>query len=406
MKILLIHQSFVSPEEAGGTRHYEFARHCAQHGVKLTIVASDLNVLTGKPVVKLQGLFCRQKIDGVEILRAKTYASLHRSFVWRVVSFLSFMVTSVYAGLRAGSVDMVMGTTPPIFQAFSAWLVAAIRRKPLLLEVRDLWPEFAIDMGVLKNPVLIVMSRWLERFLYWRADHLLVNSPAYRDYLVEEKGISPSKVTLISNGVNPDLFKPEDRGEGFRSELGLNGKFVVTYAGAIGLANHISTVLHAAKRLKDEQNLHFLFVGDGKERPRMEEMAAQLGLGNVTFAGPRPKSRMPEVLAASDACLATLKNIPMFRTTYPNKVFDYMAAGRPTLLAIDGVIRKVIEAANGGLFVPPGSDTALAEAIQTLVHKPEFGRQMGLAARSYVERHFNRRDQADAFRKLLQRIAA
>ena len=138
----------------------------------------------------------------------------------------------------------------------------------------------------------------------------------------------------------------------------------------------------------------------------MEEMAAQLGLGNVTFAGPRPKSRMPEVLAASDACLATLKNIPMFRTTYPNKVFDYMAAGRPTLLAIDGVIRKVIEAANGGLFVPPGSDTALAEAIQTLVHKPEFGRQMGLAARSYVERHFNRRDQADAFRKLLQRIAA
>ena len=136
----------------------------------------------------------------------------------------------------------------------------------------------------------------------------------------------------------------------------------------------------------------------------MEEMAAQLGLENVTFAGPQPKSRMPEVLAASDACLATLKNIPMFRTTYPNKVFDYMAAGRPTLLAVDGVIRDVLEAANGGIFVLPGSNIALAEAIQTLRRQPELGRQMGLAARSYVKRHFNRRDQAQAFRRLLQRV--
>jgi glycosyltransferase involved in cell wall biosynthesis len=406
MKVLLIHQAFVSPEEAGGTRHYEFARHCAQHGIEFTIVASNLSYLTGKPVAEPRAVVFREDVGEVKVLRARTIAALHRSFVWRVVSFLSFMVTSTWAGLRAGPMDLVIGTTPSIFQAFSAWLVAALRRKPFLLEVRDLWPEFAIDMGVLKNPILIAMSRRLERFLYWRADHLLVNSPAYRDYLVEKKGISPSKVTLIPNGADTDMFQPEERGESFRSEQGLNGKFVVTYAGAIGLANDIPTVLHAAKRLKDEQNIHFLFVGDGKERLRMEEMAVQLGLNNVSFTGPRPKSRMPEVMAASDVCVATLQDIPMFRMPYPNKVFDYMAAGRPTLLAIDGVIRDVLEASNGGLFVSPGSSVALAEGIQTLRRQPELGRQMGLAARSYVKRHFNRRDQAEAFRKLLQRVIA
>ena len=405
MKVLLIHQSFVSAEEAGGTRHYEFAVHSSQHGIEIVIVASNISYLTGKSIIEPRGLYFEDKAGDIRVLRARTIAALHRSFVWRVISFFSFMLTSVLAGLRAGPIDLVIGTTPPIFQAFSAWLVAAIRRKPFLLEVRDLWPEFAIEMGVLKNPILIALSRRLESFLYWRADHLLVNSPAYRDYLVKKKSISPSKVTLISNGANPDLFKPEDRGEDFRSELGLNGKYIVTYAGAIGLANDIPTVLHAAERLRDETNLHFLFIGDGKERPRMEEMAAQLGLENVTFAGPRPKSRMPQVLAASDACLATLKNIPMFRTTYPNKVFDYMAAGRPTLLAIDGVIRDVIEAANGGLYVPPESHIDLAKGILTLSRKPELGRQMGLAARSYVERHFNRSAQAEAFRELLQRSA-
>lgn len=401
MKVLLIHQSFVSPEEAGGTRHYEFARHCAQHGVEFTIVASDLNVLTGKPVVKLQGLFCRQKIDAVEILRAKTYASLHRSFVWRVVSFLSFMVTSVYAGLRAGPVDMVMGTTPPIFQAFSAWLVAALRRKPLLLEVRDLWPEFAIDMGVLKNPILIAMSRWLERFLYWRADHLLVNSPAYRDYLIEKKDILPSKVTLISNGVDPDLFKPEERSENFRSELGLNGKFVVTYAGALGIANDIPTIIRAAERLNKDPNIHFIFVGDGKERQRMEGMALDQKLQNITFTGALPKAQMPNVMAAADAFVATLQDIPMFRMPYPNKVFDYMAAGRPTVLAIDGVIRQVMDEAEGGLYVPPGDDEALAEAVRTLSRNPHRCREMGLSARRYVIRNFNRQKQAKDFLRLL-----
>jgi glycosyltransferase involved in cell wall biosynthesis len=403
MNVLLIHQAFVSPEEAGGTRHYEFARRCAENGYVFTIVASNLSYLSGRRVSTARGIVSEESVDGIRILRAYTYPSLHRSFVWRVLSFLSFMVTSLIAGLRARHVDIVMGTSPPIFQAASAWLVAFLRRRPFVLEVRDLWPSFAIDMGILTNPVLILVARWLERFLYARATHIVVNSPAYKDYLLEE-GVSATKVTLIPNGVDPGMFDPGVEGQAVREELRLDGLFVATYAGALGLANDIPVILKAAERLKHRQDIHFLLVGDGKERDNLEKMATSLCLSNVTFVGSRPKSQMKDFLAASDVCLATLQDIPMFRTTYPNKVFDYMAAGRPTILTIDGVIREVVETAAGGVFVPPGDDQALATAIVRLADFPADVKKMGASAREYVARNFNRADHTAVFVTLLEEV--
>jgi len=404
MRVVLIHQAFVSPDEAGGTRHYELGKRAVEQGIEFTIVASDISYLTGARTVGDEGRISEQSFDGVRVLRAYTYPSLHRSFAWRVVSFLSFMLTSIRGGLRAGRVDVVMGTSPPIFQAVSAWLVARVRRRPLLLEIRDLWPEFAIDLGVLRNRALIRLSRWLERFLYARAAHLLVNSPAYRDYLIG-KGVPPDKVTLIANGVDAAMFAPDARGGRVREALGLTDKFVVTYAGALGLANDIETILRAAARLTDHPQIHFLLVGDGKERARLEARARELNVRNVTFAGARAKTDMPEILAASDACVATLKDIAMFRTTYPNKVFDYMAAARPTVLAIDGVIRRVIETARAGVFVPPGDDRALANAVLSLNADRGLAAEMGRNARAYVVEHFDRREQANDFVALLRRLS-
>ncbi|MFL6278423.1 MAG: sugar transferase [Blastocatellia bacterium] len=405
MRVLLIHQAFVGPDEPGGTRHYELAKSAVEHGIDFTVVASRLSYLTGQRTVDDKAKVTEQNLDGVRVLRAYAYPALHRSFVWRVVSFLSFMLDSIRTAWRAGRVDLVMGTSPPIFQGLSAWLIAFARRRPLLLEIRDLWPEFAIDMGVLRNRALIVLSRRLERFLYRRAAHLLVNSPAYRDYLID-KGVPPDKITLIANGADTTMFDPEARGASVREALGLQNKFVVTYAGALGLANDIEVILRAAARLDEDSQIHFLLVGDGKQRPKLESLARHLNVANVTFAGARPKSAIPDLLAASDACVATLKDIAMFRTTYPNKVFDYMAAGRPTLLAIDGVIRQVIEAAAGGVFVPPGDDAALAEAVRALSADPEQAAEMGRRARAYVTEHFDRRGQADDFAALLRRLAA
>lgn len=404
MHILLIHQVFACPDEPGSTRHYELAQRLLKEGNYFTAVASNINYGTDQPFLCRRGLVVEYESGGIRVMRAYTYPSLRRSFGWRVVAFLSFMCTSFFAGLRAGPVDLVMGTSPSIFQAVSAWLVAVLRRRPFLLEIRDLWPEFAIDIGVLKNPLLIALSHWLERFLYARATHLLVNSPAYRDYLID-KGIPAAKVSSIPNGVDPNMFDPAARGERIRQEWNLDGQFVVTYTGALGLANDIPTILRAANRLRDQTHIHFLLVGDGKERPHLESLAQQLQLPNVTFAGMYSKAEMSDFLAASDVCLATLKDIPMFRTTYPNKVFDYMAAGRPTVLAIDGVIRQVVETANGGIFVPPGDDAALADAVYALSQDRQRAAAMGRAARAYVVEHFNRHQHAAQFLELVQCLA-
>lgn len=403
MRILLINQSFVSPDEPGHTRHFEMAQFLRMHGHELVIVASDLNYQTGQRTVKRQGVYSEQIIDGIRVLRTYIYPSLHRSYFWRIISFFSFMFSSVWTALRVRDVDLVMGTTPPIFQAASAWFVALISHKPFLLEVRDLWPEFAVSMGVLTNPIIIGLARWLEKFLYARATRILVNSPAYKTYLLE-KGIPEKKITFIPYGTDVDMFNPAIDGTAVRKKYGVEDKFVALYAGAMGQANDIYTILRAADRLRDEPGIRFIFFGDGKERGNIEKEAQSQNLPNVIFAGVHPKKEMPFVLASSDVCLAILQNVAMFRTTYPNKVFDYMAAGRPTVLVIDGVIREVVENSRGGVFVEPGDDAQLASTILELSKNPERVRQMGISAREYLVKNLDRRDRLEETLRFLQSL--
>ena len=402
MKILLINQAFVSPDEPGHTRHFELAKFLQSRGHELVIVASDLNYQTGKRTVERKGVFAEQIIDGVRVLRAYIYPALHRSYFWRVISFFSFMFSSVWTSFRVNDVDLVLGTTPPIFQAVSAWFVAWIRRKPFLLEVRDLWPEFGVSMGVLKNPIVIALGRRLEKFLYARAAHILVNSPAYKEYMIG-KGVPEKKITFIPYGTDVDMFNPRVDGSSIRADLGLQDKFIVLYAGALGQANDIDTILRAAERLKPYDKIHFVLFGDGKERPRLQNEAKRMKLTNVTFAGVRPKKDMPRVVASADVCLAILQDIPMFRTTYPNKVFDYMA-GRATVLVIDGITRELIESSYGGVFVQPNDDETLAETILDLSKNVDIVQQMGQNAREYLVKHLDRRDKLNETLELLEKL--
>jgi glycosyltransferase involved in cell wall biosynthesis len=195
-----------------------------------------------------------------------------------------------------------------------------------MFEVRDLWPAFAIDVGVLRNPLLIRASSWLERFLYSHADTVIVNSPGFIDH-VQERGAGPVK--LVPNGSDPGMFNPMENGDGFRSQNGLGGKYVVLYAGAHGLSNDLGVVLQAADLLQDRIDICIVLLGDGKEKPALLDQATDLKLANVHFIPPVPKTGMPDALAAADACLAILKPVPLYATVYPNKVFDYMVAGRP-----------------------------------------------------------------------------
>ncbi len=406
MKILLINQAFVSPDEPGHTRHYELAKFLKSQGHQLVIIASDLNYQTGQRIVKHRGLKIEQNIDGIRVIRSYILPALHRSYFWRIISFFSFMFSSTWVALGVKDIDLVMGTTPPIFQAFSAWVISFLRRKPFLLEVRDLWPEFIVAMGVFNNPVLIKMARWLEKFLYSRATHILVNSPAYAEYIIN-RSTEPAKITFIPYGTDVEMFHPRVDGSTIRSRFKLEDKFVVLYAGALGQANDIYTILRAAERLRNEDKVRFVLYGDGKERIKLIKEKERLQLENVIFAGVAPKKEMPQVLAAATVCLAILQDVAMFRTTYPNKVFDYMSAGKATVLAIDGVIRKVIEDAQAGRFVTPGNDEELAKTILDLSRDQSRVNEMGINARQYLINYLDRRDKLAEtlvlFEKLVKR---
>ena len=400
MHILLIHQAFAALDEPGGTRHHELALYLAGCGHRVTVIASPVSYLTGADQRVRRTWLARQSGgEGVSVLRTYTYAALHRSFVHRVFSFLSFMFSSLIEGIKVRDVDLVWGTSPPIFQGATAWALARLKRVPFLFEVRDLWPAFAVAVGVLRQPLLVRLSEWLERFLYRHADRLMVNSPGFIEH-VQRRGAR--QVALVPNGADPDMFTPHARGQDFRQAHALQGKFVAMYAGAHGMSNDLGVLLQAADVLRQRQEIAIVLLGAGKDKAALIAQAQSLGLENVHFIPPLPKNEMAGALAAADACIAILKPVEMYKTVYPNKVFDYMAAGRPVVLAIDGVIREVVEQAKAGLFVPPGDPAALAQAIRTLADDPQAAREMGLAGRGYIEEHFDRTKLAEQLRQLLE----
>jgi glycosyltransferase involved in cell wall biosynthesis len=398
MHILLIHQAFAALDEPGGTRHHELARYLVSRGHRVTVIASPVSYLTGS-LTSHPSL--PEDDAGVRVIRASTYAALHKSFVHRVFAFLSFMLSSFFLGLQVRDVDLVWGTSPPIFQGWTAWMLARLKRVPFLFEVRDLWPKFAIAVGVLRNPILIRMTLWLERFLYCHADRVMVNSPGFIDHV---KARGARRVELVPNGADPDMFDPAGDGEAFRSAQQLEAKFVVMYAGAHGMSNDLGVVLGAAYQLADRPQVQIVLVGDGKEKPALVRLAAKMGLTNVSFLPPVPKSGMAGTLAGADACIAILKPLEAYKTTFPNKVFDYMAAGRPVVLAIDGVIREVVEAAGCGIFAEPGDSSALAEAIRRLAGDRITAMQMGMKGRAYLEEHFSRAALGEKLARLLEEM--
>ena len=384
MHILLIHQAFATLDEPGGTRHHELARFLARQGHKVSIIASPVSYLTGK---NKHSATVEEDAGGmVKIYRTYTYSALHKSFIHRVFSFFSFMISSFFKSLSIRDVDLVWGTTPPIFQSVSAWLISRLKRVPFLLEVRDLWPEFAIAVGVLKNPTLIKYSYWLEEFLYRHADRIMVNSPGFIK-LVREKG-----------GKKSHLFPMAQISHFLMARL--TPRFGKPLAGQINSLFY--TLAHTAclmtwksywklpSFLRKKKRIHFVLLGDGKDKPALVNKAEQLNLHNLSFLDPVPKNKIAEILSSADACIAILKPIEMYKTTYPNKVFDYMAARKPVLLAIDGVIREVVEKAGCGIFCNPGDPKALADGCKFLYDNQGKAKTMGDKGYDYINTFFNR----------------
>lgn len=397
MHVLLIHQAYAGPRDPGGTRHHELATYLASRGHRTTIIASEVSYLTGTAVAAGDS----EETPGVRVIRLPG-SDLHRSFVARGTAFAQFGVRALQTARSIPDVDVVWGTTPPLPQLLPAWLASLRAKGGLVVEERDLWPEFAIGMGVLKPGAVTDTALAFKRWIYRRARRVVINSPGFLPFL-KSYGVDEAKIHVVPNGVDPAPFDPELRGEDHRAAWGADGRFVVLYAGALGPANALEVVLDAASELRDTRAL-FVLVGDGKARPALERVASERGLDNVRFVAAVAKDRVPGVLAAADACLACLRDIPLFRTTYPNKVFDYMAAGRPVLLQIDGVIRQVVEEAHAGLFVAPGDAAALAASVRKMMERPDVAREMGRRGRKAVCQRFDRRLQGEQIEALFAEL--
>lgn len=402
MHVLLIHQVFVRGNQVGGTRHYEMARYLVEKGHQVTIITSQTNYLTGElnQSQEQRGLWATFWDSGIQIREVRNYGGYQRSFLHRILSFVSFVVISLPAGTWGLKPDVVIGTVPPILQDLSAYLVAKIHRVPLILEVRDLFWDYVLQTNTVRSKLLINIGKYIENWLYQRATKVIVNSPGFISYL-ESSGCNKERISLINNSVDTEQFTPEAACRSVWVPYDCQDRFIVLYAGSHGMLNDLGLLLEAAQSLQVYTEICICLLGDGKEKQNLMSRATLAGLENVVFLHPQPKDAMPAFIASADVCVATLQDLPILRTVYPNKVFDYMASGRPVILAIDGEIRKVIEDADAGIFVTPGDVDELAKAIIKFYRNRDLIESKGTNGRSYVVNNFNRLDQAKKLEQLL-----
>jgi len=406
MRILYLSQYFPPEVGATQTRAYEMAQGLLAAGHHVTMLTEVPNHPSGVIPPEYRGrLYDRADLNGIDVLRVWVKASPQKRFTTRMAFYLSYMVNATLAGLllARGRYDLLYATSPPLFVGGAALALSWLRRIPLVFEVRDLWPESAVALGELKNPRFIRWATRLEEGCYARARRIVVVTEGIRQRLAA-RGYG-DKLALIPNGANTDLFHPDpDGAAALRARLGLEGRFVVLYAGVHGLAQGLETVLEAAHWLQTVPQVHFLFVGEGPCKADLRALKDRLGLTNVTLLPECPRSEMPAFFSAADVALVPLRRLELFQGAVPSKMFDAWACACPVLLSIGGEARAVLEQAGGGLFVEPEDPAALAAAINRLQAHPEPLRLWGQAGREFTVAHYSRQAQAARLEALLSMI--
>lgn len=407
MHILIVHQYYLHKDDAGGSRWNQFAKYWAQAGHQVTVLAGMVHYATGKKHPEYKGKFLVTEHDGpnITIKRCHVSEAYNKSFLGRAWAYMSFTFSSTLAGLGVSEPDVMISTSPPLTVGVTGAILSKLKKVPMVFEVRDLWPESAIDTGVLTNKWIIKLSYWMERISYRSARWINVLTPAFEEALISRKGISKDRISMIPNAADLDLITPGPRENWVREKYHLQNKFVVTYVGAHGVANCLSQLIDAAKLLKaSSPDVQIVLVGDGMEKPGLMEKVNRENLDNVTFIDSVPKSQINDFINASDICTAVLKRIDTFKTVYPNKVFDYMAAARPIIIGIDGVARKLIEDAGAGLYVEPENPVAFADAVLRMKNEPQPLAQYAASGLEYVRKNFSREVLAGRYMAILQKI--
>jgi glycosyltransferase involved in cell wall biosynthesis len=415
MRVLIVTHYFPPETGAPQARLSALAAAWASDGDDVTVLTGMPNHPTGiLPPSYRRAVLRRERVDGYRVVRTWLYATPNEGIARRTLGHLSFMVSSVLLGFRAvGAADVVVVSSPTFFAIFSGWLLARLKRARFVIEVRDLWPAIFVELGVLTNRRLIGVLERMELAAYAAADQVVVVSEGFRTDLIR-RGVPAEKVHVIRNGVDVRRYTPggTDSSAGWRERLGAGqGECLVLYAGTHGISQGLTVVADAAAQLAwsaadpNAAPIRFAFVGEGAGKKRLEHRVAQLGLTDVTLLPAVPNAEMPGLLGAADICLVPLRDVPLFATFIPSKMFEYLAAGKAVIGSVRGEAAQLLAEA-GAAVVPPEDSVALAGQIAALAADPELRAAMGRAGRAYVERGYDRAALAREYHKVLDMTQA
>lgn len=368
MHILFLTDNFPPEGNAPATRTFEHAKEWVKLGHKVTIITGAPNFPEG---IIFDGFknswYSKSILEGIEVRRVKTYITANEGFAKRVLDFMSFMVTSFIAGLFVKKPDVIIGTSPQFFTAVSAWALSAVRFKPFVFELRDIWPASITAVGAMGRSLPIRILEKIEMFLYKRADKIISVTHSFKTELIE-RGVDSNKIDVVLNGVDLSKYEPaKNKDEVFAEQYNLTDKFVVGYVGTHGLAHSLDKIVEAAELLTDLKDVRILFAGGGTAKADVEALVKDKGLDNVVLIPRQEKAMMPKLWSLCDISLISLKDTELFKTVIPSKIFESMGMGLPMIMtAPKGEATAIIEETKSGLIVKPESPQEVENLIREL----------------------------------------
>lgn len=375
MHILFLTDNFPPEGNAPATRTYEHAKEWVKLGHKVTIITGAPNFPEGRVFDGYtNNWFSKETVEGIEVRRVKTYITANEGFAKRILDFMSFMVASFFAGLFIKKPDVIVGTSPQFFTAVSAWALAAVRFKPFVFELRDIWPASITAVGAMKKNFAIKMLEKLEMFLYRRATKIISVTHSFKQDLIE-RGVEADKIDVVLNGVDLSKYAPvKEKSASFSQTYHLQDKFVVGYVGTHGMAHSLEHIVEASKLLSDLPEVCFVFAGGGAAKPLIDKLIEEQSLSNVVSIPRQPKELMPQLWSLCDVSLISLKDTPLFETVIPSKLFESMGMGLPMLMTGPlGEASDIILESKAGVVVAPESPLEVADAVRKLyLNKIEY----------------------------------
>jgi glycosyltransferase involved in cell wall biosynthesis len=404
MNVLYFDPKFATARRAAPTRAYTFARHLVDHGHRVTLVGRDTRHLEIGGAATRRRFAHRECVDGIDVVRLNIPYAQSFSKWQRVLSFGGYTVASTIVGARAPRPDVIYASSTPLTVGITGALTSRLKRAPFVFELQDLWPEVAIDLGVLHRRWEIAVAERLEHGLYARAAAIVVCSEPVREALVEAR-VPAERIVVIPNVSDNALFDAATANRGYFDSLGLEGKFVALYTGAMGKSNGTLQLAEAARELerREVREVAIVALGFGNEREALMRQAATLP--NLVVPPPVQRADIAGIVKAADATLTIFAPYKSLQTNSPNKLFDSFAAGRPVVLNVDGWLRSIVEDNRAGLYAPAGEGEALANAILELARDPKLAEELGRNGRRVAEREFDAELLAGRLRKTLEAIA-